>query len=118
LTKGSAYLDNRPVVNEEDFGLAWRVAFDSMPPLRKEILEALIRGDNPRRINAPGSNVQYAIQDLELNGLLVNDRSQVRVAGLSQTMLRHRGAFTKVARHPILNKYCRTLPGVYLVNVR
>jgi hypothetical protein len=41
LTKGSARLDGRTSVSQDDFEVARRVAFDCVPPRRMEILLAV-----------------------------------------------------------------------------
>jgi hypothetical protein len=74
LAKGSALLDARPVVNEADYAMVRRVAFDCMPPVRGRILGALIAGDSPRTLNIPGSTRHYAEEELKAQGLLDGSR--------------------------------------------
>lgn len=80
LARGAAYLDGHQEVNEDDFALVKRVTFDSMPPARKAIIEALwqgtdlkdiviARGAGPLR-PIPGSTLSYALKDLEELGLV------------------------------------------------
>lgn len=70
LARGSALLDGRSEVNEDDFALVRRVAFDSMPPLRSEILRTLCAGDGIGNIKAPGSSLHYTREELETQELL------------------------------------------------
>lgn len=45
LAKGSALLDRRDVVNQQDYTLVKRVGFDCMPPARWKVLNSIINGD-------------------------------------------------------------------------
>jgi hypothetical protein len=67
LAKGSARLDGRNTVTQLDFDLVKRVAFDCLPPRRKEILVAAA---NKRPIRSKSSTTHYDCQDLEAVGLL------------------------------------------------
>jgi hypothetical protein len=98
LAKGSALLDRRAEVNEEDWRLITRVAFDCMPPTRRKILDALIYdgGANgpaaqAQRDALPESTRRYATEDLKALGVLdefsnLSDRSTLQLdrAGLMQ----------------------------------
>lgn len=81
LSKGSALLDRRATVNQEDYALVKRVAFDCLPPARRKVLEALIYYLNPQqeehcasaqkeRDSLPESTRRYATQDLKALGVL------------------------------------------------
>lgn len=67
LAKGSARLDGRDVVMQLDFDLVKRVAFDCIPPRRKEILDAAAL---KRPIRKQSSLTHYDVQDLEALELL------------------------------------------------
>jgi hypothetical protein len=74
LAKGSALLDGRSEVNEADFALVRRVAFDCMPPTKRAILEAAIFGKDLESVKLPASTRKYATDDLEAVGLLLERR--------------------------------------------
>jgi hypothetical protein len=70
IARGSALLDGRSTVNEADFRLVRRAAFDSLPPARRAVLEALLRGERPHATGLPKSTVSRALEDLRLVGVL------------------------------------------------
>ena len=67
LAKGSARLARRSVVTERDIRLVRRVGFDCIPPIRRQLLDALIAG---RKDLLAKSTRSYLRQDLEALGLL------------------------------------------------
>ena len=67
LAKGSARIGGRRHVNEEDFAVAKRAAFDCIPPRRREILLAVVEHRTPE---TKTSNARYAREDLQAVGLL------------------------------------------------
>lgn len=68
LAKGSAYLVNRSIVDDRDFAIVRRVAFDSIPPNRRKVLDATIAGEEPDGI--PLATLHYTLEDLSLLGLM------------------------------------------------
>ncbi|MGB8481510.1 MAG: hypothetical protein WCE63_22120 [Acidobacteriaceae bacterium] len=64
VARGWAALSGRREANEEDYSLIYRVAFDSIPPVRAKVFQALMKGDSPSRSGAPGSTVNRALEDL------------------------------------------------------
>ena len=72
LAKGSALLAGRDLVNEEDFLLVRRVAFDSIPATRRRILDALASGKQPSDAGLPSSTCNYAVLDLRSLKLVVH----------------------------------------------
>jgi hypothetical protein len=70
IARGSAVLDQRTEVNESDFKLVSRAALDSLPPARRAVLTAIIRGENPYSIGLPLSSVHRVIEDLSLVGVV------------------------------------------------
>ena len=76
LAKGSALLAGRDCVNEEDFGVARRAGFDSIPAARRKLIEALMRGKHRSAImlasalKLPWSTYHYAMMDLKSLGLV------------------------------------------------
>ncbi len=97
LAKGSARLDRRRVVNEKDLGLVRRVAFDCIPSIRRAILDALISGElpDPSKLKIPPTTFHYAVQDLELQGLIQTEkhgnRELHRLSTLAEDLLRRAG---------------------------
>jgi hypothetical protein len=82
LAKGSALLDGRHAVTEDDYSLVRRVAFDCMPPARAKILKGLIEGWNPKDLGMPTSTVHYAKEELEAQGLLTQGQLSPQCQGL------------------------------------
>jgi len=73
LMKGGAKLAGRCVVDDTDYRLAVRAAFDSIPPARLKILESL-RTNNPEHASAlPDSTRSYAKEELKILELLTSD---------------------------------------------
>lgn len=70
LSKGSALLDHRSEVSDDDYALAVRVAFDTLPDEKRLVLRAVIDGKHPRETGLPASTISYATGDLEALGLL------------------------------------------------
>jgi hypothetical protein len=93
LAKGSALLDGRSRVNERDLALVKRVAFDSMPPTRKQVLECLLAGQDPKLLKIPKSTLSYALEELEAQELI--DREPSRLSKLVLEMA-HLAGFLEV----------------------
>jgi hypothetical protein len=72
LAKGSAILDRRDEVSEEDYRLVCRVAMDCIPQVRRRILEYLSTGDESKVAGLPASTRSYADEELEALGLVTN----------------------------------------------
>jgi hypothetical protein len=70
LAKGSALIGGRELANDEDYRVALRAALDSMPAVRRKILDALIAGRNISSASLPTSTEHYVTEDLEVLGLL------------------------------------------------
>ena len=70
LAKGSALICGRQVVSEDDFNFVRRVAFDCLPPTRREIFECLMARRELKDLNTPGSTLSYAVEDLETQKLI------------------------------------------------
>ena len=64
LARGSALVEERAAVNEDDLELVYRVAFDSLPTARATVLLALIHGTNPYSLGLPDSTTHRALEDL------------------------------------------------------
>jgi len=73
VAKGSASLDHREDVTEDDYRLVQRAAFDCMPPTRAKILNALWEGKNIADMKMPGSTRHYATEELEAQELIAKD---------------------------------------------
>jgi hypothetical protein len=61
---------NRSEVTEEDYALMRRAAFDSVLPLRRDVLLALMKGQKPHSLGHPESTVSRTLQDLQACGLV------------------------------------------------
>jgi hypothetical protein len=72
LARGSALLDGRSDVNEEDYSVVWRVAFDSVPSVRTAILMAIQSGQSTYSLGLPKATVERATEDLTLAGVLTD----------------------------------------------
>jgi hypothetical protein len=68
--RGWAALMGRAEVTEEDFTLIRRAALDSLPPLRRHIVESAMKGISPHSDGLPVSTVSRANDDLEACGVL------------------------------------------------
>jgi hypothetical protein len=71
LAKGSARLSNRTIADEEDFLIARRAAFDSIPARRRSMLE-LAMAD--KKVASGTSTQKYDREELQALGLLAEDR--------------------------------------------
>lgn len=69
LARGSALLARRSVVTEDDIVLVRRVGFDSIPSLRRKLLEQRIRG-NDAHGDFRKATLSYIQEDLKLLDLL------------------------------------------------
>jgi hypothetical protein len=74
--RGWAALMSENEVTEKHFALIRRVAFDSIPPLRRDILQCLMRGGKPHSLPLPLSTVARGLRDLEHVGLVSAKRTQ------------------------------------------
>lgn len=73
IARGSALLDGRCEVNEDDYKLVRRVAFDSVPPDSAAVLRAVRDGKSPFSLGLPKATVARAIDDLKLSGVLTEE---------------------------------------------
>jgi hypothetical protein len=70
IARGSALLDGRAEVNADDYKLVCRAAFDSLPPERFAVLQAIREKQSPFSIGLPKATTDRALEDLELSGVL------------------------------------------------
>jgi hypothetical protein len=70
LAKGSALLDGRDTVNEDDYRLVQRAAFDNVLTTRRRLLQALIDGTALSTLKLRGSTQKYALEDLDALDLM------------------------------------------------
>jgi hypothetical protein len=85
LTKGSAMLDRRRMVDDDDFKIAKRAAFDSIPASRRKIIDAIIAEQSTKLAFVAKSTRVYAVEDLAIQGLVTNDRLSNLATDLLQT---------------------------------
>jgi hypothetical protein len=62
---------NRSIVNDRDSAIVRSVAFDSIPPNRRKVLDDTIAGEEPDGI--PLATLHYTLEDLSLLGLMCED---------------------------------------------
>jgi hypothetical protein len=91
LARGSARLDHRLAVDEYDFAIAKRVAFDSLPPRRRQLLEHYMYGT---ALAMPKSTRSYGTEELEALGLISNGMLSSLAKSLIVQM-EPQGQFTK-----------------------
>ena len=84
LAKGSARLARRSVVTDRDIDLVRRVGFDCIPPIRRQLLDALITG---RKDLLAKSTRAYVRQDLEELGLVHSTPKGSRLTDLALGLL-------------------------------
>jgi hypothetical protein len=70
LAKGSALVMQHAGVEDDDYRLVKRVAFDCIPAPRRRLIDALIRGE---KSTGAASTLSYAKQELEALALLSDD---------------------------------------------
>jgi len=75
LAKGCALIDRRDTVNEADWLLVKRVAFDCLLPARRKVLDAQIWDVTADSDALPESTRRYAIEDLTALGVLQKNRA-------------------------------------------
>jgi hypothetical protein len=74
LAKGSALLGGRRTTAEEDYLVARRAALDSIPAVRRKILDVMISGKDVITVDLSPSTRHYVVEDLEALGLLKGGR--------------------------------------------
>jgi hypothetical protein len=70
IGRGWALLNGRQSVGEEEFQLTHRVALDSMPPIRKQVLAAVETGKSAYSTCLPKGVISRAVEDLRAVGLI------------------------------------------------
>ena len=70
VVRGWAALCGHPVAGEEEFSLAARTAFDSIPPIRNKVIRALKDGRSPHTLGLPSASVNRAMGDRTACGLV------------------------------------------------
>ena len=93
IARGSALIDERTEVNDEDYRLVCRVAFDSLPPARSVVINALFEGKRPFSLGLPKATIQRACEDLQLAGILT---PKDELAENAEVLLRGANLISKV----------------------
>lgn len=75
IARGSALIDGRAEVNEDDYRLVCRSALNSLPPARCTVLQALGKSKSPLSTGLPKTTVVRALEDLQLAGILDSKQS-------------------------------------------
>ena len=81
IARGSALLAGHPEVSEQDHRLVHRVAFDSLPPARIAVLNAMLAGKSPFSTDLPKVSVDRSVEDHCLGLLKDGDVGNVIAAG-------------------------------------
>ena len=69
IARGSALLDGRNSINEEDLHLVCRAALDSLQPVRRTVLVVLIQERDPCSLGLPTTTLDRCLEDLRLVGV-------------------------------------------------
>jgi hypothetical protein len=93
LAKGSALLDSRPDVGEQDYAIVKRVAFDCIPTKRRRLIEAVCEGWIPEGAR---STLSYCVEDLQVLHLL----EERQLSKLSLELLTLAGIIGEFTRSP------------------
>jgi hypothetical protein len=93
LARGSAVLWARSEVIEEDFQLAVRVAFDSIPPIRAKVFRAMMAAANPYTVDDPKSMMARSLEDLAAVDLAHGPGGKWMLTDLASELLRRAGLF-------------------------
>jgi hypothetical protein len=95
IGRGAAVLAGRIEVNEEDFALVSRVAFDCIPADRNVVIRALRQGLSPYSTSQPSGLVSRTLEDLETLGIAERtggNGSSHALTNIAQTLLAGTGA--------------------------
>jgi hypothetical protein len=84
LARGSALLENRAIVADDDLQLACRAALDSLHVSRRAVLVAMIDRQNPYGVPLPATTVFRALEDLQAVGLVHGASDSSRTAELTR----------------------------------
>jgi hypothetical protein len=79
IARGSALLGGRTEVSEYDYSIAYRAALDSLLPLRRAVLEAILDSQSPFSQSSalPKATVSRTVEDLQIAGVLVADTTRL-----------------------------------------
>jgi hypothetical protein len=80
LSKGSAMLDCRDIVDAGDYKLVRRVGMDCIPAARRKILEYLTTGEESTLTGLPASTRSYAEEELAALGLISGSASSAELS--------------------------------------
>jgi hypothetical protein len=73
LAKGSALLAGRSEATEEDYQLVKRAAFDSIPAIRRKVIDALMsKRQKHSDFGLAKSTLSYVVEELEMLGIVAN----------------------------------------------
>ncbi len=80
IGRGWTALMGREAMTEEAMQLIFRVAFDSIPPSRYQVLRSLMRGESPYAPDSTHTVVERGIDDLQAVGLVTKPKGKGRAA--------------------------------------
>jgi hypothetical protein len=84
LAKGSALIGGRTVADDEDYQTARRAALDSIPAIRRKVLDTLIGGKDLAVVQLPGSTLHYIAEELRALELVAGKGLSVLAEDLLQ----------------------------------
>jgi hypothetical protein len=99
IARGAALIAGRSEVNDTDYGLVRRVAFDSLPPARVSVVRALLAGKSPHSVGLPKSTIDRAMEDLHFAGIISVGLTGAQLTSIAESLLYGAGVITRDAPH-------------------
>jgi hypothetical protein len=100
IARGAALLAGRSEVNDTDYTLVWRVAFDSLPPGRVSVVRALLDGKSPHALGLPKATIDRAMEDLQWAGIITVGLTTAELSSTANNLLVHAGIGTMEITQP------------------
>ena len=75
IARGSALLNGRTEVNEDDYQIVCRAGFDSLPAARIAVLKGILARKNPYSLGLPKVTIERAVEDLQLSGVMLTEKT-------------------------------------------
>jgi len=94
IARGAALLAGRSEVNDTDYTLVWRVAFDSLPPARASVVKALMAGKSPHSLGLPKATIDRAMEDLQWAGIITVGLTTAELSSTANNLLVRAGMET------------------------
>ena len=87
IARGAALIAGRSEVNDIDYALVRRVAFDSLPPARVAVIKALLDGKSPHSVGLPKSTIDRAMEDLQFAGIISHGLTGAQLTTTAEHLL-------------------------------